>query len=213
MRSTTSRKAEAIGVAWAPGHLQPSPGFGATKARLFPLRRDSPRMDALAGRELENADDNVCFACGPSNPLGLRMRFFDDGAVTRSRLTLDERYAGDARHVLHGVLYAAMDDAVWWCAWARWGELPTDADPDAPRVAAFPGVVRTERPFVVEARREGYGDVATFDAVAVQDGVVRARLSWKARRRTRDEIEAALADPALAPSLRPIYEAALARRA
>lgn len=170
-------------------------------------------VDALPGRELENAEDNACFACGPANPAGLRMRFFDDGSVVRSRLTLDDRHCGDRGHVLHGILYAAMDDALWWAAWARWDELPMDAEPGGGISVSYPTAVRTGEPFVVEARSLGPGpDVATFEAVCIQRGDVCARMTWAIRRRTKAEIEKALADPKLASSLRPIYEKALARR-
>jgi hypothetical protein len=71
----------------------------------------------LPGVELENdPDDNPCFGCGPKNPIGMRMRFFDDGKVVRSELTLDDRYSGSWGVVLDPIVYAALDEMVTWAA-------------------------------------------------------------------------------------------------
>lgn len=143
-------------------------------------------------------DDNPCFACGPKNAVGLRMRFFDDGERVRSSLTLDDRYSGYAGSVLQGILYAAMDDAVFWCAYARFGIMGTS---DAPLVvtAEYPGRVRTGAPFLVEAREDEPG---RFVAECIQEDTTQARLTMRMRPWTRDELARAATNARLPRSIR-----------
>lgn len=151
---------------------------------------------SLPGVELENdAEDNPCFACGPRNPVGLRMRFFDDGARLRAQLTLDDRYSGYSGSVLQGILYAAMDDAIFWCAYARFGEMGTSVgDP----TVSYPGRVLTGAPFLVEA----WQDEDAFHASCAQDGRVHARMRWPMRRWSREEYARAADDPQVPRSVR-----------
>jgi len=162
------------------------------------------------GVELENdPEDNVCFACGPRNPAGLRMRFFDDGAWVRSRLVLDDRYSGGPGRVLDGIVFSAMDDTIWWAAWARWGELAWVEEVESVRF----GSVRTGEAFLVQARPvENLGHAERWEAVVVQGTATVSRMQQRLRRRTDDEIRQQLASPALPRSIRAELEAALARR-
>jgi len=53
-----------------------------------------------------------CFACGPANPIGLRLRFQDDGDGIRAEFTPGPQYQG-YDGVLHGgIVAAALDDAM-----------------------------------------------------------------------------------------------------
>jgi hypothetical protein len=168
----------------------------------------------LPGVELENdPDDNPCFGCGPNNPIGLRMRFFDDGATVRSRLVLDDRYCGSYGRVLEPLVYAAMDETIVWAAWARLGELPASAT-DAPTLLRYYGRVFTGEPFVVACAvaREDTGTML-MRAVVTQGDAVRAEMEWPMRRRTDAEIAAALARPKLSRSIRAELEEMAKRRA
>jgi acyl-coenzyme A thioesterase PaaI-like protein len=143
-------------------------------------------------------DDNPCFACGPRNPVGLRMRFFDDGDAVRSELTLDDRYCGYTGTVLQGILYSAMDDAIFWCAYARFGIMGT-SDMPARVEADYLGSVRTGAPFLVEARRVGE---RAFEARCVQDGKDRAALRMRLRPWSAEELARGAKDPRLPRSIR-----------
>ena len=172
-------------------------------------------MDLVpAGTELPNdPDDNPCFACGPRNPLGLRMRFFDDGKVVRSTLTLDERHGGSHAHVLAGIVFGAMEEALYWRAWARFGEHARSAT-QGPSLLLFTHDVLVDKPFVVEAEVVAdHGDVKDLRARVVQGGGECARLGWTYRRQTRDEIERMLKRADLERSTREEYARMLASRA
>ena len=57
-------------------------------------------------------DGSGCFACGPENPIGLRLRFTADGDRVRAEFTPGAHYQG-YEGVLHGgIVTAALDDAM-----------------------------------------------------------------------------------------------------
>jgi len=166
-----------------------------------------------AGKELVNdAADNVCFACSRTNPLGLRMRFYDDGKVVRSTLTLDERYGGSHANVISGIVFTAMEEALYYTAYARLGEHGRIAT-EGPTLLAFQHDVKVGKPFVVECEVVGdHGDVMDLRARVVQAGGDCAKMAWSYRRMTREEIERELARPDLEQSIREDHAEALARR-
>ena len=54
----------------------------------------------------------MCFACGPDNPIGLRIRFeLNDGVVT-AEFTADENHVGYENTVHGGIIYSALDDVM-----------------------------------------------------------------------------------------------------
>ncbi len=58
--------------------------------------------------EIESAP--MCFACGPDNPIGLRIAFEFDGEVCTGRFTPGENHVGFENTVHGGILYTALDD-------------------------------------------------------------------------------------------------------
>lgn len=57
-------------------------------------------------------DGTGCFACGPSNPIGLRLRFSRNGDTVRAEFTAGRHFQG-YDGVLHGgIVAAALDDAM-----------------------------------------------------------------------------------------------------
>lgn len=59
---------------------------------------------------LRGADS--CFACGQANPIGLRLRFEEDGDGIRAEFTPGPQFQG-YEGVLHGgIVAAALDDAM-----------------------------------------------------------------------------------------------------
>jgi len=59
-------------------------------------------------------DDGNCFACGPSNPIGMHLHFdrFTDGEGVLARVTLPSQYQG-WRGIAHGgIVMALLDEAM-----------------------------------------------------------------------------------------------------
>jgi len=61
----------------------------------------------------QQPNSEMCFVCGRSNPVGLYMKFRDDGrGEVVSRYTVPERYQGYPGIVHGGVLAAMLDEVV-----------------------------------------------------------------------------------------------------
>lgn len=52
----------------------------------------------------------MCFACGPENPVGLRINFAFDGDVCTADFTPGEHHVGFSDTVHGGIIYTALDD-------------------------------------------------------------------------------------------------------
>lgn len=52
-----------------------------------------------------------CFVCGSENPIGLKLRFFDDGRAVHTRYRPTTQHEG-YRHITHGGLIATILDEV-----------------------------------------------------------------------------------------------------
>lgn len=55
---------------------------------------------------------NRCFVCGPSNPIGLQVRFRLDGEVCRAEFTPLEIHAGYDGVTHGGILFSLLDDVM-----------------------------------------------------------------------------------------------------
>src|SRR5436305_14507171 len=57
---------------------------------------------------------NFCFACGMSNPDGMRLKFVFDGGRDRfvCRFRLSKRYAGPPGHAHGGIIATILDEAM-----------------------------------------------------------------------------------------------------
>ena len=58
--------------------------------------------------EIEAA--NMCFACGPDNPIGLHIRFDVEGDECTAEFTPNENHVGFSDTVHGGIIYTALDD-------------------------------------------------------------------------------------------------------
>ncbi len=59
--------------------------------------------------EIETAP--MCFACGPENPIGLKIQFHVDGDECTAEFTPDKNHVGFQNTVHGGIIYTALDDA------------------------------------------------------------------------------------------------------
>ncbi len=54
----------------------------------------------------------MCFACGPDNPIGLRIRFELKDGVCTGEFTADENHVGYENTVHGGIIFSALDDVM-----------------------------------------------------------------------------------------------------
>lgn len=66
--------------------------------------------------ELPNMTDHMCFACGPVNEAGLRMKFYTDEEAVYSRLTIANHLCGWDKLVHGGIISAVLDEIMSWSA-------------------------------------------------------------------------------------------------
>lgn len=54
----------------------------------------------------------MCFACGPDNPIGLRISFELKDGVCSGEFTADENHVGYENTVHGGIIFTALDDVM-----------------------------------------------------------------------------------------------------
>lgn len=64
-------------------------------------------------------DDQMCFVCGPQNPIGLQLEFWDDGERYHTRFTPDRRHSGYAGITHGGILISILDEVMGRLLWVR----------------------------------------------------------------------------------------------
>ncbi len=57
-------------------------------------------------------DDGYCFACGPENPIGLRLQFEPEGDGVRAETTLAAEFQGWKSVAHGGIVMSLMDEAM-----------------------------------------------------------------------------------------------------
>ncbi len=55
---------------------------------------------------------NMCFACGPDNPIGLRIKFTLNDGVCSGDFTAGVNHVGYANTVHGGIIFSALDDVM-----------------------------------------------------------------------------------------------------
>lgn len=54
----------------------------------------------------------MCFACGPDNPIGLRIRFALADGICTGEFTADRNHVGYENTVHGGIIFSALDDVM-----------------------------------------------------------------------------------------------------
>lgn len=156
---------------------------------------------------LENSDDNVCFGCGPENPMGLKMRFLREGDRITTELEPTKWWAGQPGVVNPGIVYAVLIDLVVWTAGAILHRVPL-----MPKTLDMKlGDLSTGRPFSANARVvKQEGPVAQIRAEILQDGdVAKAWLEMETKSVTRAEFQKARPLVEIPESLSGLFEGEL----
>ncbi len=74
---------------------------------------------------MEFVADQMCFACGSANPVGLKLTFHHDGEDYVTTFTADRVYQG-YHGVLHGGIMATLlDEIMARAVWASYGPAAT----------------------------------------------------------------------------------------
>ena len=137
-----------------------------------------------SGRRYAFADHN-CFACGGTNPIGMRLRIELGEGTARATWTAGDDFVGWSDKVHGGIIATLLDEVMAWApssfdSWAVTAEMSVRY-----RSPALPGerLVATGR--VVERRRRIYdvaGEVVGADGRVIAEG---AGAIWAPRRRRR----------------------------
>jgi acyl-coenzyme A thioesterase PaaI-like protein len=64
-------------------------------------------------------DDQMCFVCGPKNPVGLHLEFWDDGERYHTRFTPEPHHTGYAGVTHGGIMTAVLDEVMGRLLWMR----------------------------------------------------------------------------------------------
>ncbi|MFC1939157.1 PaaI family thioesterase [Chloroflexota bacterium] len=65
---------------------------------------------------VDSDDYSLCFGCGKSNPIGLKLDFQWDGETARAEFTPTEFYQGWSGLVHGGIITCILDEAMSWVA-------------------------------------------------------------------------------------------------
>ncbi len=61
-------------------------------------------------------DFDMCFVCGPKNPIGLKLHFTQDGQTVSTEFTPDKLYQGWSGVVHGGIIGSVLDEAMSYAA-------------------------------------------------------------------------------------------------
>ena len=61
--------------------------------------------------QITDKANNLCFACGKDNPIGLKLQFTDEGEVIKGQFTPGELHQGWSGVTHGGILYTLLDEA------------------------------------------------------------------------------------------------------
>ncbi|ACX52199.1 thioesterase superfamily protein [Ammonifex degensii KC4] len=64
-------------------------------------------------------EDNWCFACGPANPIGLKLSFYEEGEKVKARFRVKPEHQGWPGLVHGGLLATLCDEAMAQWLWRR----------------------------------------------------------------------------------------------
>jgi acyl-coenzyme A thioesterase PaaI-like protein len=70
-----------------------------------------PKVDLDTFKEYK-----MCFGCGKSNPIGLKLSFAWDGKVASAEFIPNENHQGWSKYVHGGILFCLLDEAMGWAA-------------------------------------------------------------------------------------------------
>ena len=76
----------------------------------FRLTGTKQGRDSVSDVSIEDA--TMCFACGPDNPIGLKINFLLNDGIVTAEFTANENHVGYENTVHGGIVYSALDDVM-----------------------------------------------------------------------------------------------------
>lgn len=143
-----------------------------TDERADRIFGSSQELVAEDGRRYAFADHH-CFACGVSNPIGMRLRIEIGDGLARTTWTAGEDFVGWSDKLHGGIVATLLDEVMAWApssfdSWAVTAEMTIRY-----RSPAAPGEELTAIGRVVERRRRIYevaGEVRSADGRLIAEG-------------------------------------------
>ena len=128
---------------------------------------------------MENDPDNPCFGCGPNNPIGLGLRFFEEGKLVFTQTVFADNHSARPGQVHAGVIFAALECT---CSWTFYAFKRLATLTERYLAIDFVSKVAVRTPVRLEGRimRETPEPV-TVRAELLQGGVVRAFMEQEVR--------------------------------
>ncbi len=96
----------------------------------------------------ESDEPRTCFGCGPDNPKGLRLRFFETGEGVEVDYVAPEHLNGAAGVVHGGVQATLLDEALCMTAYAKEGTTVVTGELTVRYVAPLP----TRTPLLIRSK-------------------------------------------------------------
>ncbi len=117
-------------------------------------------------------DDGHCFACGPKNPIGLKLKFVFDGETLKTDFTPKKEHQGYFNIVHGGIITTLLDEVM--VQLAIYMEMPAvtaQMDIRLKKPLEVGGKVTVIAEMLKETRKtfESYAKVITEDGVIVAD--------------------------------------------
>lgn len=143
-----------------------------TDERADRIFGSSQELVAEDGRRYAFADHH-CFACGGSNPIGMRLRIEIGDGLARTTWTAGEDFVGWSDKLHGGIVATLLDEVMAWApssfdSWAVTAEMTIRY-----RSPAAPGEELTAIGRVVDRRRRIYevaGEVRSADGRLIAEG-------------------------------------------
>jgi len=122
---------------------------------------------------MEFVADRMCFACGPDNPIGLRLQFHLEGDIYVTTLVADPAFQG-YQDILHGGIVATLlDEVMARYVWEKYGPSATAKLEVRFRRPAPCGMPIVARGWITAEHRGGRA-IETAADVRLEDGTLLA---------------------------------------
>ncbi len=122
---------------------------------------------------MEFVADQLCFACGPDNPIGLKLTFRQEGERYATTFTANRLLQGYQGIVHGGLVATVLDEVMARLVWAKYGPAAT-----ARLEVRYRCPAPVEQPIAVQgwitAERQGGRVLETAAAARLADGTLLA---------------------------------------